>query len=166
MARTEITRRKRRGQMKRSWKPSRCRTALVAAWAASLAVCGGCYDSRALVDQVRSDALRNRLHEVDLGVYRTTMPRDPVTNAAVEMKLHLFGTVPQYRIPAIKNQLKTEGYRLRFETLAAIRQTKSDELAEPDLAHLRSRLTSVVNNVLTEAPIKSVGFEDFQIVYE
>ena len=138
----------------------------VAIWAAWLAVCGGCYDSRALVDQVRSDALRNRLHEVDLGVYRTTMPRDPVTNVSLEMKLHLFGTVPQYRIPAIEKQLKTEGYRLRFETLAAIRETNTKELAEPDLGHLRSRLTSVVNNVLTEAPIKSVGFEDFQIVYD
>ena len=152
--------------MKLSWNPIRFRPLLLAICAACLAVCGGCYDSRALVDQVRSDALRNRLHEVDLGEYRTTMPRDPVTNASLEMKLHLFGTVPQYRIPAIKKQLKTEGYRLRFETLAAIRETSSQELAEPDLGHLRSRLTSVVNNVLTEAPIKSVGFEDFQIVYD
>jgi len=152
--------------MRSFYAPSRCRPALLAAWAVCLAVCGGCYDSRALVEQVRSDALRNRLHEVDLGVYQTTMPRDPVTNSFVEMKLHLFGTVPQYRIPAIEKQLKSEGYRLRYETLAAIRHTKSAELAEPDLAHLRSRLTKVVNNVLTEAPIKSVGFEDFQIVYD
>jgi len=94
------------------------------------------------------------------------MPRDPVTNTAVEMKLHLFGTVPQYRIPAIEKQLKTEGYRLRYETLIAIRQTSLKELAEPDLGHLRSRLTNVVNDVLTEATIKSVGFEDFQIVYD
>jgi hypothetical protein len=146
--------------------PNPWRYVLLVAWVAFIAVCTGCYDSRALVEQVRSDALRNRLHEVDLGVYRTTMPRNPSNNTLMEMELHLFGTVPQYRIPAIETQLKTEGYRLRYETLAAIRETKAEELAEPDLAQLRSRLTKVVNGVLTEAPIKSIGFEEFKIVYD
>ena len=30
----------------------------------------GCYDSSALVNQVRSDALRSQTHEIDLGLYR------------------------------------------------------------------------------------------------
>jgi hypothetical protein len=133
---------------------------------ALLAVCflaGGCYDATVLVEQVQSDALRNQLHEVNLGYYHTTMPRNPATRTYTEMELRLFGMVPQYRIPAIEKQLKSDGYRLRFETLAAIRDTTEEELAEPDLTQLRARLTEVANNVLEDAPFKTVGLEDFRI---
>ena len=142
-----------------TWRLSLCAGCVV-----SLAICGGCYDSRALLDQVRTDALRSQLHEVDLGLYRTTMPRDQATSTLTEIELRLFGTVPQYRIPAIEKQLKTDGYRLRYDTLVAIRETTSEELAEPDLKQLRARLTQVANNVLEDAPIKSIGVEKFRIV--
>jgi hypothetical protein len=138
----------------------------IAVLAAASLACTGCYDAHALVDQVRTDALRNRLHEVDLGTYRTTMPRDPKTNLLMEMEIHLFGTVPQYKIRAIEERLEADNHRLRYETLAAIRETSGDELAEPDLTHLRGRLTEVVNHVLTDSPLKSVGIEDMKIVYE
>jgi hypothetical protein len=132
--------------------------------AAGVASYTGCYDSQALLDQVRTDALRSRTHEVDLGFYRTTMPRDRETNTFVEMELRMFGTVPQYRIPAIERQLKADGYRLRSATLAAIRETTPQELAEPDLSKLRARLTLVANSVLEDAPIKTIGFEHVRIV--
>jgi hypothetical protein len=138
--------------------------AIAAILAVCIAMCAGCYDSAALLDQVRTDALRSRMHEVDLGFYRTTMPRDLTNDAFVEMELRMFGTVPQYRVADIERQLKADGYRLRFETLAAIRQTTAEELAEPDLGQLRDRLTLVVNHVLTDSPIKSVGFKHVRIV--
>jgi hypothetical protein len=131
-----------------------------------LLTCVGCYDAHALIEQIRIDALRNRLHEVDLGTFRTTMPRDPKTNLLMQMELHLFGTAPQYRIHAIEERLESEGYRIRSETLAAIRKTNGDELSEPDLTSLRNRLEQVVNNVLSDAPIKSLGIKDLKIVYE
>jgi hypothetical protein len=132
--------------------------------ATGVASCAGCYDSQALLDQVRTDALRSRTHEIDLGFYRTTMPRDQVTNTFAEMELQMFGTVPQYRIQAIEKQLKADGYRLRAATLAAIRETSAKELAEPDLNQLRARLTVVANSVLEDAPIKTIGFEHVRIV--
>jgi len=135
-----------------------------AAWALCLAVLVGCIDSEAMVEQVRSDALSSQTHEVDLGSYRTTMPRDPESGSITELRLHLFGTVPQYRIPAIEKQLKADGYRLRADTLAAIRQTTGEELVEPNLGRLRSRLMKVANNVLTDAPIQSIGVENIRIV--
>jgi len=135
-----------------------------AACALCLAVSAGCYDSKALVAQVRTDALRSQTHEVDLGTYRTTMPRDPESGSLTELRLHLFGTVPQYRIPAIEKQLKADGYRLRSDTLVAIRKTTPEELAEPNLGQLRGRLMQVANNVLEDAPIKSIGVEKIRIV--
>lgn len=125
---------------------------------------GGCYDSKALVEQVRTDALRSQMHELDLGLYHTTMPRDPATNTITEIELQLFGTVPQYKIPAIEKQLKADGYKLRSDTLVAIRQTTNEELTEANFGKLRARLLQVANNVLKEAPIKSIGVEQIRIV--
>ena len=94
------------------------------------------------------------------------MPRDTKTTLLMDIELHLFGTVPQYKIHSIEERLEADGYRLRYETLAAIRETSGDELAEPDLTHLRGRLTQVVNGILTDSPLKTVGIQDIKIVYE
>jgi hypothetical protein len=139
-----------------------CRARLFAC-AVSLVAAVGCYDSKALVDQVRSDALRSQTHEINLGLYRTTMPRDPITNTLTEIELRLFGTVPQYKIPAIEKQLKADGYKLRYETLVAIRKTTAEELGEPNLGQLRTRLMKVANGVIKDAPIQSIGVEKIRI---
>lgn len=124
----------------------------------------GCYDSSALVNQVRSDALRSQTHELDLGLYRTTLPRDPDTGRLSEIELQLFGTVPQYKIATIKKQLKADEPKLRYDTLIAIRETSAEELGEPDLGKLRNRLMDVANNVIKDAPIQSIGVEKIRIV--
>jgi hypothetical protein len=124
----------------------------------------GCYDSSALVNQVRSDALRSQTHEIDLGLYRTTLPRDPDTGKLSEIELRLFGTVPQYKIATIKKQLKADAPKLRYDTLIAIRETSADELGEPDLGKLRNRIMEVANSVIKDAPIQSIGVEKIRIV--
>lgn len=134
------------------------------ACALAVVAISGCYDSKALVEQVRSDALRGQTHEVNLGLYRTTMPRDPNTGTLTEIELQLFGTVPKYKIPAIEKQLKADGYRLRCDTLVAIRRTTAEELGEPNLGQLRSRLMQVANNVIKDAPIQTIGVEQIRIV--
>lgn len=141
-------------------------SAAASLFACALAVVAvsGCYDSKALVEQVRSDALRGQTHEINLGLYRTTMPRDPITGRLTEIELRLFGTVPKYKIPTIQKQLKADGYKLRYDTLVAIRRTTAEELGEPDLGHLRSRLMEVANDVIKDAPIQSIGVEKIRIV--
>jgi len=143
----------------------------IGSWVARVVGCAlavvtisGCYDSKALVDQVRSDALRGQTHEVNLGLYRTTMPRDPNTGTLTEIELRLFGTVPKYKIPVIEKQLKADGYRLRYDTIVAIRQTTPEELGEPNLGQLRTRLMQVANDVIKDAPIQSIGVEKIRIV--
>ena len=131
--------------------------------ALGLVVACGCYNSTALVDQVRSDALRSQTHEINLGLFRTTMPRDPITGTLTEIELQLFGTVPQYKIPAIEKQLEADGYKLRGDTLVAIRKTTAEELGEPNLGQLRTRLMQVANRVLKDAPIQSIGVEKIRI---
>ena len=123
-------------------------------------LCAGCYDGTALVSRARSAALTTRLSEVDLGSYHTTLPRDPNSVSLTELRMHLFGTVPRYRVPAIEQQLKTEEFRIRHATLAAVRKASREELAEPSLASLRERIEKVVNEILEDAPVKSIGFYD------
>jgi hypothetical protein len=121
-------------------------------------MCAGCYDGEALVEQARSVSLNTRLAEVDLGSYHTTLPRDPHTGRFTELDIHIFGTVPRYRVPDIEKQLKTDEFRARHEMLATLRRSTAEELAEPNLSQLRARIEKVVNTLLDEAPVKSVGF--------
>lgn len=136
----------------------------VAVCALAVLALSGCYDAKALVDQVRTDALRGQTHEISLGLYRTTMPRDPNTGTLTEIELQLFGTVPKYKIPAIEKQLKADGYKLRYDTIVAIRRTTADELGEPNLGHLRTRLMEVANDTIKDAPIQTIGVQKIRIV--
>ena len=148
----------------KSFAPTQLGQRLIApALLLALGLSSGCYDGDALINEVRSAALRTRLVEVDLGSYKTTMPRKRTDNETTEVKLHIFGTVPRYRIPEIEAQLKADGFRLRHETLAAVRQTTATELAEPNLTALRTRIEKVVNAQLADAPVKSIGFYEVQL---
>ena len=140
---------------------------MIAVWIClMLCLCGGCYDGHALVNEAHSAAIKSRAAEIDLGRYQTTLPRDLHSNAFTDLTIHIFGTVPRYRVSAIKKQLKADEYQLRHHTLAAVRETTRDELAEPDLSQLRGRIEKVVNEVLTDAPINSIGFYDIRMKYE
>lgn len=127
----------------------------VVAW---LALSTGCYDGSAMVKQAQSAALNTRLAEIDLGKFQTTLPRDPNTNNFTALDIHIFGTVPRYQLAAVTRQLKAEEYRMRHETLAAVRKSSREELAEPNFAQLRARIEKVVNGVLADAPVKEIGF--------
>lgn len=144
---------------KQSSMPSHIRDCcLLAASAVILCVCAGCYDGEALVNRAQSTAHTTRLVEVDLGQYMTTLPRHGASNRYTELDLHIFGAVPRYRVPAVEKQLKAENFRLRHETLAALRGTSADDLAEPSLDRLRDRIEHVVNTILADAPVQSIGF--------
>jgi hypothetical protein len=126
--------------------------------AVALALCAGCYDGSSMVKEAQSAALKTRLAEIDLGKFQTTLPRDPVTNHFTAIDVHIFGTVPRYQLAAVTKQLKADEYRVRHETLAAVRKSTREELAEPSFAQLRARIEKVVNSVLEDAPVKEVGF--------
>jgi hypothetical protein len=123
----------------------------------------GCYDGDALVTQTRSAAISTRLAEVDLGAYHTSLPRDPKTGSVTELSIHIFGNVPHYRVAAIERQLRIDEYRLRHETIAAVRATTNEELADPGLKSLRERIERIVNGILEEAPVETIGFYEVAV---
>ncbi|HEY3392141.1 MAG TPA: hypothetical protein VGK58_05515 [Lacipirellulaceae bacterium] len=123
----------------------------------------GCYDGDSLVTQARSAALSTHLAEVDLGLFHTSLPRDPKTGSVTQVRLRIFGNVPRYQVAAIEQQLRIDEYRLRHETIAAVRATSTEELADPSLASLRQRIERIVNGILDEAPVKTIGFYEVAI---
>jgi hypothetical protein len=139
---------------------TRLSTALAALLLGSVS---GCYDSDELITQARSAAHITLLAEIDLGSYHTSLPRDPTTGSVTELNLHIFGNVPHYRVTEIERQLKFDEYRLRHETIAAVRATTSEELADPSLKSLRDRIEHIVNGILDEAPVKAIGFYEVAI---
>ena len=126
--------------------------------AVALSLMSGCYDGEAMLKQAKSTALSSSVVEVDLGKFRTTLPRDPNTNTFIELELHVFGTVSRAHFADVKKQLRTDDYRLRQETLTAVRSSTREELSDPTLAQLRARIEQVLNKVLTDAPLNEVGF--------
>jgi hypothetical protein len=126
--------------------------------AAALAFSAGCYDGDALLNQAKSAALTTSLVEVDLGTFSTTLPRDPGTGIFASIDLRVFGTAPRSKLEAVEKQLKDDQFRIRHETLTAVRQSTREELTDPTFAKLRERIKRVVNKVLTDAPLKEVGF--------
>ena len=145
-------------QTRTQFKPAYGTSRWITILAVALVLCAGCYDGGEMVKQAQSIALKTRLAEIDLGKFQTTLPRDPVTNHFTAVDIHIFGTVPRYRLAAVTKQLKADEYRVRHETLAAVRKSTREELAEPTFAQLRARIEKVVNGVLEDAPVKEVGF--------
>jgi hypothetical protein len=118
----------------------------------------GCYDGTALLKQAQSTALSTTLAEVDLGTFQTTLPRDPTTGQFTAVDLHIFGTVPRSRLSAVQRQLESDEYRMRHETISAVRQSTREDLSDPTFTKLRARLEQVVNKVLADSPVKEIGF--------
>jgi hypothetical protein len=118
----------------------------------------GCYDGDALLKQAQSTALSTTLAEVDLGKFQTTLPRDPETGRFTKVELHIFGTVPRSRLSAVERQLESDEYRVRHETISAVRQSSREDLADPTFVKLRQRIELVVNKVLADSPVQEVGF--------
>jgi hypothetical protein len=139
-------------------KPAAVVVALLA-----VALSPGCYDGDLLVNEARSAAHNSRLAEVDLGHFITTLPRDRKNDTFTDLEVHLFATVPRSRISSVNKQLAMEEYRLRHDLLAAVRSATAEELAEPSLAQLRKRVSEVVDAILADQSVKSIGFYEMTL---
>lgn len=131
--------------------------------AAALAAVG-CYDADALVEQARAKAVRMRLEEAPLGEFRVTLPRDDALNETTEVRLRVFGESERYKIKDIVKEAEAKRALIEDETLRTLREASRQELAESDLASLRERLLTVLNDLLTDRPLDSVGFYEVRFL--
>jgi hypothetical protein len=118
----------------------------------------GCIDGEKLATRVRNHAIRTRIDEVKLGQYRVTLPRNPLTGEMAEVDVRVYGETLRYKINEIEDELKARAPEIEDHTLRVLRETSREELADPNLVALRGRLLASMNEVLTDKPLKSVGF--------
>lgn len=133
----------------------------------ALALCvplSGCYSSDSLVKRVRNHAIRTRIDEVDLGEFRVTLPRNAQTGEMTEIDVRLYGEAFRYKINEIEDELEAKAPFVEDHTLRVLRETTRQELSEPDLVQLRDRLLDSMNEMLTDAPLTSVGFYDVRFI--
>ncbi|QDV76186.1 flagellar basal body-associated FliL family protein [Botrimarina mediterranea] len=124
----------------------------------------GCFNSEKLVERVRNNAIRTRIDEVKLGQYRVTLPRNPQTGEMAEVDVKVYGETLRYKINEIEDELKSRAPEIEDRTLQVLRETSREELADPNLVTLRERLLTSMNEVLTGAPLKSIGFYQVRFV--
>lgn len=137
---------------------------LLAAAAIGSALLTGCYNPDTLIQRVRDRAIRTRLEELDLGKFRVTLPRDPVTSGTTEVDLHVYGELPRYKVAKTRNEFEDKAYLLHDKTLTVLREIDPKHLSDPELKVIRARLLATVNGVLDEPTIDSVGFYDLRFI--
>jgi flagellar basal body-associated protein FliL len=124
----------------------------------------GCYNSEKLVARVRNHAIRSRVDEVKLGQYRVTLPRNPLTGEMSEVDVRVYGETLRYKINELEDELKSRAPEIEDHTLKVLRETTREELADPELTDLRTRLLASMNEVLTGEPLKSIGFYEVRFL--
>ena len=124
----------------------------------------GCFNSEKLVARVRNHAIRTRIDEVKLGQYRVTLPRNPLTGEMAEVDVRVYGETLRYKINEIEDELKASAPEIEDHTLKVLRETTREQLADPELTDLRTKLLASMNDVLTGEPLKSVGFYEVRFL--
>ncbi|WP_425396524.1 hypothetical protein [Aeoliella sp.] len=140
------------------------RVFLILLTAGALLAASGCYNSKKLLEEARNQAIRTRLDEVQLGEFRTTLPRPDADSSPMEVVVDLFGTVPRYKIPEVSQVIERDDYRVRQAVIIALRKTTAAEIADPRLTTFRERLLTVVNAELGETKLESLGFRTVRFI--
>lgn len=129
-----------------------------------LAGVAGCYDGERLIEQVRAQAVRTRLEEAAIGEFNVTLPRDDVAGETTEVRLRVFAESERFKIEDILREVEAKRALIEDQAIRTLREASRDELAEPGLDSLRERLLMVLNSVLTDSPLESVGFYEVRFL--
>jgi hypothetical protein len=121
----------------------------------------GCFNAEAMIEARRAIAIRKRLAEVDLGKFRVTLPRAVEHTESPELHFHVFGQVANRDLDGIEEMLEKSGPEIRHDVLIVARTMTMEDLEDPKLAELRSRIAQVVNDSLEGEPVQAVGFYRF-----
>lgn len=122
----------------------------------------GCFSADSLIQAHRKNAMGAKLGEVDLGKFHISLPQPAQSTAVAEINFHAFGQVANRDLKKVHEVLEQEGPRLRHQLLLATRQLKPEEITDPDLAYLRSKIIEVFNDSIPGEPVESVGFYHFR----
>ena len=121
----------------------------------------GCIDADAMIESRRVIAIRTLLKEVDLGMFRVTLPHAVERTDSAELHFHVFGQVINHDLDNVEEALKKKGPEIRHRMLIVARLMTIEDLEDPKLTALRGSIAKVVNESLEGEPLQSVGFYRF-----
>ena len=130
----------------------------------TLLASGGCYNAEALVQQRREAVKLMQLEEVNLGVYRVTMPPAPGSSTHGVVEFEAFGHVANRDRKQVEKSIEARGPELRHEMLLAVRRLSIKQLEDAELQDLRHLIEDVVNEPLGEKLVQRVGFHKFRFL--
>ena len=119
----------------------------------------GCFNAESMIESRRAGALSV---EVDLGKFRISLPQPAETTAVAEIQFHAFGQVAHRNLNFVEESLEKNGPEIRHRLLLATRQLKPHEIEDPGLVSLRLHIASVLNELLPDEPLQTVGFYHFR----
>lgn len=114
-----------------------------------------------MINARRDIAVLARLEEVDLGKFSLTLPQPTGSDQLAEIQFHAFGQVANRDLSKVTETIEELGPEFRHRLLMAIRQFNLSDLEESDLTMLKEKITEVVNEMLPEASLHSVGLYSF-----
>lgn len=107
----------------------------------------------------------HKVIEFDLGSYPLVfVPNDSDRNHRVEFRL--FGTLLAKDEARMKELFEEKKFRFRHRLLLEIRNSSLDELNENQLGLIQRRILATSTELLGEAILLSVGFQDYQVLEE
>ena len=121
----------------------------------------GCFNSQAMIESRRKVAVLARLEEVDLGMFRLTLPQPFETSEMAEIQFHAFGQVANRDLDTVTEALEMYGPEFRHQLILAARQLDLKDIENPGLEILREQIALVINETLPGEPLQSVGFYKF-----
>ena len=104
-----------------------------------------------------------RVVEFDLGSYGVSfIPAGSDRQHRVEFKL--FGTLQAKDLDKMKQLFASREGRFRHQLILEIRNSSIDELLENQLGLIQRRILATSTELLGEAILLSVGFQDYQVI--
>lgn len=148
-----------------------CASLLAATMLPALAGCGGETKAATAVDGIELlDLLeqQDKRHdpkafvELNLGDYMVSR-RGLGNDGVLVVRFQLYGIVSQLQQEKLSHELPGYEKRIRDAVISLAQRTELDQLADPNLAYLKSEITLAVNQVLRGKYVKDVVFSNFSL---
>jgi hypothetical protein len=137
------------------------RSVLGAALAAAGLASSGCFNMQSLAEASMRSRESDKLEEVDLGMYRVTLPKLPGEAGAGVVRFHVFGKVARRHVHEVRETVEADGAEIRFHVLTSIRAFQPAEFVDPKLNDVRKEIVRVINGSFKEPLVKEIGFYRF-----
>lgn len=101
--------------------------------------------------------------EVDLGDFSVTAFQ-PLTNTALRIDFHLWGTVDQESYDDFMDRMEVSRHRFREKVIFTVRSADLSDLTDPQLGLIKRKLLEKTNKILGKPFLRVIIVDDFSFI--